>query len=51
MPIVGGFFVVLYICFWIGIGIYILTLMSRFVRAHERIASALERSAHHQQRE
>lgn len=30
---------------WLAIGIYVLTLIVRFVQAHERIATALERTA------
>jgi hypothetical protein len=36
---------VLYVCTVIGVGLYVLTLLSRFVQAHERIAAALERDA------
>lgn len=45
MPAVGGILLVLYFCFIVGIAIFILVLLSRFVGAHERIASALERIA------
>jgi hypothetical protein len=36
---------ILYVCVIIGVGIYLLTLLSRFVGAHERIARALEDTA------
>jgi hypothetical protein len=39
----GTFFVVVYICVLVGVGLYLLTLLGRFVKAHERIAKALER--------
>ncbi len=39
----GTFFVVVYICGLVGVGLYLLTLLGRFVKAHERIAKALER--------
>ena len=44
-------FLVLYVCAIIGVGIYVLTLLSRFVQAHERIAGALERTAQNIRRE
>jgi SNF family Na+-dependent transporter len=50
MPAIGGVFLILYFCFVIGIGIYLLVLLSRFVGSHERIASALERIAQNQPR-
>jgi SNF family Na+-dependent transporter len=48
---VGGTFLILYFCFLIGIAIFLLVLISRFVGAHERIASALERIAQNPPRE
>jgi hypothetical protein len=51
MPAVGGVLLVLYFCFIIGIAIFVLVLLSRFVGAHERIASALERIAQNPPRE
>ena len=33
---------ILYICFVIGIVIYVMLMIGRFVRAHERAADALE---------
>ena len=51
MPALGGVFLILYFCVVIGIGIFVLVLLSRFVSAHERIASALERAAQNLQRE
>jgi hypothetical protein len=47
----GMFLAALYFCIWIGLGIYVLTLLSRFVRAHERMAAALERAAPNLHRE
>ena len=41
----GGLFLVIYFCIVIGVGIFVLVLLNRFVGAHERIASALERIA------
>ena len=38
----GGIFLLLYICCIIGVTIFVLALLSQFVRAHERIANALE---------
>lgn len=34
--------VILYFCFVIGIVIYVMLMIGRFVRAHERAADALE---------
>ena len=42
----GILFVILYVCAVICVSIYILVLMSRAVKAHERAAGALERIAH-----
>ena len=42
---------ILYICAIIGVSIYLLVLATRFVRAHERIAGALDRMEHGQRRE
>jgi hypothetical protein len=42
----GMVFFVVYICALIGVGLYVLGLMSRAVKAHERAAGALERIAH-----
>jgi hypothetical protein len=47
----GIFFFVVYICVLVGVGIFLLTLLSRFVSAHERIAGALENAARNLQRE
>ena len=44
-------FLVLYVCAIVGVGIYVLTILSRFVQAHERIAGALERTAQNSRRE
>jgi hypothetical protein len=41
----GGLFLVVYLCFVVGISIYLLVLLTKFVGSHERIASALERIA------
>lgn len=41
----GFVFFVVYVCALIGAGIFLLTLLTRFVKAHERIASALEEAA------
>jgi len=41
----GTFFAVIYGCVVIGVVIFLLTLLSRFVSAHERIAGALEAAA------
>jgi hypothetical protein len=38
----GEIFFVLYYGAVIGVGIFILKLLSRFVKAHERVATALE---------
>lgn len=50
MQIVGGLFVILYACLVIGVGIYLLMLISRFVGAHKRIARALEETARNSNR-
>jgi flagellar biogenesis protein FliO len=42
MAISGGLFVLVYLACVIGVIVYVLWLLSRFVRAHERVASALE---------
>jgi hypothetical protein len=44
-------FLILYVCATIGVSIYLLVLATQFVRAHERIAGALERMVHGQRRE
>jgi hypothetical protein len=42
----GGFIVaLLYICVVVGITIFVLKLLNRFVSAHERIADALDNIA------
>lgn len=41
----GTFFFVVYVCVMVGVGLYVLSLLSRFVKAHERMASALERNS------
>ena len=42
----GGFIIaVLYICFVVGITLFVLSLLNRFVSAHERIADALDNIA------
>lgn len=46
IPALGGLFIFLYVCFVIGMSIFMIMLAVRFVRSHERIASALERIAH-----
>lgn len=38
-------FLVLYVCAIIAVSLYLLTLATRFVKAHERMAAALERTA------
>jgi hypothetical protein len=45
MPNLSTLFLVLYFCVVVGVGIYVLLLLGRFVSAHERIASAMERAA------
>jgi hypothetical protein len=42
---VSGFFALAYALACLGVVIYIITLIVRFVRAHERVASALETMA------
>jgi hypothetical protein len=42
---VGGLLVLLYLCFLFGVGLFTLVMLWRFVTAHERIASALDRAA------
>ena len=39
---VGGLFFLVYIACVIGVTIYLIRLLYRFVSAHERVASALE---------
>ncbi|HTV40398.1 MAG TPA: hypothetical protein VMF08_07480 [Candidatus Sulfotelmatobacter sp.] len=39
---IGILFVILYFVCIIGVGIYVLWLMSRFVSAHEKIAASLD---------
>ena len=51
MPAIGGIFLVLYFCFVIAVGIFTLVMFYKFVTAHERIASALERAAQSLERE
>jgi hypothetical protein len=38
----GGFFVLIYLACVVGIIIYVLRLLGRFVSAHERVASSLD---------
>ena len=38
----GGLFAILYLACVVGIIIYVLMLLGRFVSAHERVANALE---------
>ena len=38
-------YVILYACFVLGVTLFLLVLINRFVSAHERIASALEKAA------
>ena len=45
------FLIVLYICFVLGVTLFVLTLLLRLVKAHERIAGALERFPHSPRRE
>ena len=45
---IGGFFVFAYAIACIAITIYIITLIARFVGAHERVADALEKIARKQ---
>jgi hypothetical protein len=42
MASLGGFFVLVYLACVIGIIIYVLSLLGRFVSALERVAGALE---------
>jgi hypothetical protein len=51
MPNFSVVLMILYFCVLIGVGLYVLTLLSRFVSAHERIAAALERRARHHEHE
>ncbi len=44
------FFPFVLILVYLGISIFILTLLARFVRAHERIATALETTASNSRR-
>lgn len=39
---IGGLFAILYMLVVFGISIYVLILFVRFVKAHERVAGALE---------
>jgi hypothetical protein len=45
MDAIGGFLGLVYVGCVIGIAIYLITLVSRFVRAHERMAGALDNIA------
>ena len=45
------FIFILYVCFLLGLTVFLLTLLVRFVKAHERIAGALERLPHVSRRE
>ncbi len=38
----AGFLMLAYFCFIVGILIFLLVLLTRFIRAHERVADALE---------
>ena len=51
MPNLSSVFLLLYFCAIIGVGIYVLVLLGRFVNAHERMASAVERAAQSLERE
>jgi hypothetical protein len=42
MDILPSLFMIVYPCAVIGVTLYVLSLASRFVKAHERIANALE---------
>ncbi len=48
-PSIEGFFVFAYAIACIAVTIYIITLLARFVGAHERVAEALEKIARKQQ--
>ena len=50
MPNLGLLFAILYGCVVIGVVLFLLVLLSRFVKAHERIAAALEGAAANLQR-
>jgi hypothetical protein len=39
---IGGFFFLVYVCCVIGVIIYVLRLLGRFVSAHERMATSLD---------
>lgn len=45
MAISGGFFALVYFACVIGIIIFVLVMLNRFVNAHERMAQALENIA------
>jgi lipopolysaccharide export LptBFGC system permease protein LptF len=42
MESLGTFFAILYVTCIIAVIIYVLRLLSRFVRAHERVAKSIE---------
>lgn len=42
MGTLGGLFMLVYLACVVGIILYVLSLLGRFVRAHERTAGALE---------
>ena len=44
----GVFFFVVYVSVMVGVGLYLLALLGRLVKAQERIAGALERNSGHQ---
>ena len=41
----GTFFFAVYVSVTVGVGLYLLSLLGRLVKAHERIAGALERNS------
>jgi hypothetical protein len=45
MPAIGSLFLALYVLVVIGVSIFLLVLLIRFVAAHQQIAAALERIA------
>jgi hypothetical protein len=51
MPVLSGIFLVVYFCVMVGLTIFILALLVRFVNSHERLASAIERIAANQSRD
>jgi len=45
---IGGFLVLVYAIAFVAVTIFIITMISRFVKAHERVADALEKIARKQ---